>query len=180
MAHLGSIFNRKLTEELVSSYCIALKTYTDEEISVGFEQAMTECEKFPTPKEIISRVSIQKKQTSLNYPLFGKKLCVVCEQVKYCMKETENSKWECRECYTGMNTKEIKEKLEKIRDSMGSQKESAAARKKREAQEEFEQKYDKKEVRIITPVEEVNRKTDLLKQYAELKGANFLDDDIQF
>lgn len=109
-----SMHGKRFSNDLISAYNLALIDYSDDQVRKGGHRAMEECERFPKPVDIIQRASIEKAQGRELYPMFGKEVCHLCEQVKFCMKEDEYSRWECRQCYGGLSDDEIRARYRKI------------------------------------------------------------------
>ena len=75
---------------------------------------MEECQRMPTPQDIISRMPSEDTGDQQQYILSPAK-CGLCGSSGLCIKEDPYSDtWRCRECYTGLTIEQHKAKMAEI------------------------------------------------------------------
>jgi hypothetical protein len=105
---------------MIEAYYHALKGYHDEDIQEAGYKCLDNCEYFPKPVDI----SKQIREIQRNNPLVNRDedfiirydvRCRKCGHIGLGIKEPkETGEWQCRECYTGLTTEQIKEKFRAI------------------------------------------------------------------
>ena len=107
----STVWTKTITPDLTEAYSYALKKYSDDEIREAGYKCLEQCDHFPKPTEIISRIPKKESPGSL---LFDTCRCSKCHEVKWCIKEDDMNGWECRECYSGLTAEEYKAKMRGI------------------------------------------------------------------
>ena len=113
------LFARKLDPRLVDSWMTALQRYDDDRIRDGGLKAMEECQRMPTPQDVITRMPKEKTEETQDY-VFETAKCSLCGSYGRCIKEDPYSDtWRCRECYTGLTAAQHAAKMREIINAMG-------------------------------------------------------------
>ena len=112
---LSNIFGRKLTDETIEGFYIALKKFPDEFINdAGYK--LLEGKYFPKPGEFIEILRDKTYETKEEFIIIRNADCHTCyKKDTTCIKEpVNNGPIVCRQCYTGFTTDEIKGKFNAI------------------------------------------------------------------
>ena len=124
LTYLCTVYpSRIITDELIETYWQTLKKYSDDEIrEAGFKYLEQAQEKTPYPKpgDISARIT-QRSTESQSYIIEKGHTCSVCWK-KNCMciiEKPDTPSWTCRECYTGMDIEEIRQRYKDITDKIG-------------------------------------------------------------
>ena len=119
LMHLSTVWtSRTITDDLVETYWMSLKRYSDEEIrKAGFnylEQAQGKSP-FPKPGDIIARIHREDGSQGSGYRLFDTAKCTGCGHYGNAIEEPKGSgDILCRECYSGLSQDQFKRKIHSL------------------------------------------------------------------
>ena len=102
----SALFGRNKSEDLVNGWLQALKKYRDEDVTPAIHRAMDECQKMPTPTDIIQRMKINQTEESAEYKIVSAR-CHKCKRIALCISEPIGASYLCRECYSGLSNEQI-------------------------------------------------------------------------
>jgi hypothetical protein len=99
------LHGRRLTDELIDAWDLALERHLDDDISIAGRAVMSEMYRMPTPADIVQRIPV-KQRAEDSVRIEAGHQCWRCGKYKpTCIKEP-GIDWTCRECYTGGLTPE--------------------------------------------------------------------------
>ena len=109
----GELYNKPRTEKSVDAWMEALRRFRDHEIAPAMNRAIDECQKMPTPMDIIQRIPVSQMMENEHYRMTQAK-CSKCDRYSLAISEPPGDPWLCRECYTGLTNQEIAERFKKL------------------------------------------------------------------
>ena len=112
------LYGKLKKAETVDAWMEALKRYRDAEIASAGHKAMEECQKMPTPLDVIQRMPINQTVQNEDYHMAQAK-CSRCGRYALAISEPVGSPYLCRECYTGLSNQEIGERFRKLGEKVG-------------------------------------------------------------
>ena len=113
------LFARKLDPRLVDSWHTALHRYDDARVQAGGLKAMEECQRMPTPQDVITRMPREETSDQPEYVIETAK-CGLCGNYALAIKaEPYSDIWRCRQCYTELTPAQHKAKMSEIIRTMG-------------------------------------------------------------
>lgn len=122
MGSLASIFNRKLSDEMIDGFFNVLSRYPEAEIARAAYDYMDTEKKMPVPADIKERIAT-KPQAEPDHVIENYHKCGVCGHYGMAIQEEPYpDMWRCRQCYTGLSTMELKAKFRTIFEVMGEKK----------------------------------------------------------
>ena len=113
-----SLFGKIHNSALTDAWSKALFRYRDHEIQKAGQRALEECQKMPTPMDVISRITSDDQTNNGAFTMTSTK-CSKCHRVLLCISEPSGSPYLCRECYTGLTNQQISDKFNQIADMLG-------------------------------------------------------------
>lgn len=113
IAHFCELFGKQKNEKMVDAWVDALNRYRDNEIAQAGHKAMEECQRMPTPLDVIQRIPVNQTFENVDYRIVSGK-CSKCGRYGMAITEPIGSPYLCRECYTGLTGKEIGSRLHKL------------------------------------------------------------------
>jgi ribosomal protein L37AE/L43A len=109
--------NRELTEHWTCSMC------KQKVSSITSDGVCLDCCGVPMPA--YQSIKPLPNSTSRHYRMEGRMQCQTCGNVGMCIKEPADSgSWECRQCYTRMNNKEIAAAFRTLGEMVGEARET--------------------------------------------------------
>lgn len=106
------IQDRLVDEDLIDSYHGAFKNVSDDKFTRASHRCFDDCKFFPKIAEIKERISHDDTSEMRNFYIAENIRCSDCNKVASCIKEPKESQfWQCRECYTGLTSAEIKKRF---------------------------------------------------------------------
>lgn len=107
------LFGKNMTPTVLDAWMKALGRYRDPEISKAGHRAMEECQRMPTPLDVISRISPGDQKENEKFVITSAR-CSRCSRFALCISEPTGSPYLCRECYTGLTNDQIAERFRKL------------------------------------------------------------------
>lgn len=107
------LYGKRESKNLVDAWMEALSRYRDVEIIKAGHKAMEECQKMPTPLDLIQRMPVNIDLDNGNFHIASAK-CSKCGRYGMAISEPIGSEYQCRECYTGLSNEEIGQRFKAL------------------------------------------------------------------
>ena len=157
-----NLYRMKTSEELTNSWCQALNRFDDSSVIKGGEKAMEECQRMPTPSELISRMPARAQEEESEYIIREGVTCGQCGHIGMGIKEAPLSDiWCCRQCYTGLTPKQYRERMAHLA--------AIVEKKKTPAHKQAEKVFTAADLPALTIEQVVKRQQELLVQAEQLR-----------
>lgn len=104
------LYGKRENASLVNAWMEALSRYRDAEVMTAGHRAMEECQRMPTPTDLIQRIPVNQTFENVDYRITSAK-CSRCGRYAMAISEPIGRPYLCRECYTGMSNQEIAAKF---------------------------------------------------------------------
>lgn len=112
------LYGKNVNKSLISSWLEALKRYDDEDIQRAGGKAMEECQRMPTPADVIGRIVRKEQPDPEEYKLINGK-CSLCGHLGLCiLEEPYPDTPRCRQCYTRLTLEQHKAKMKAIIEAL--------------------------------------------------------------
>ena len=121
----SGVWERKITDEIISAYYYVLKKYQESDVQEAGYQAMEKYKYFPKPSELVSFIAKKQEDTQYeanfapdNSPvkIWPNVRCRMCGKIGMCIQEDDT--WQCRQCYTGLTNEEIADRWEQATEKL--------------------------------------------------------------
>ncbi len=114
-----NLFGKIKTPGLVDAWMKALGRFRDAEIISAGHKAMEECQKMPTPQDVIQRMTVNQTVEESDFRITSAK-CSRCGRFGMAISEPQGVPYLCRECYSGMTNEQIAAKFRELGGNLGS------------------------------------------------------------
>ena len=113
----STVFHRKTDDNMIKAYFMALRKYSDKEITDAAWRCLDDLTHWPKPADISQRIKREPQSKEDFFISTWAVECARCGEKGICIKEPADNFWECRQCYTGYTDQEIKKKFRALGES---------------------------------------------------------------
>jgi hypothetical protein len=106
-------------KEIIDSWVQALSKYPDDQVKQAVFRCIDDGVKFITPGEITVRVKASAPPLDLYESHECRTNCTSCGKWRWCRRDTEHPRYQCEDCYTGLNKELRRQRYRDLMVTMG-------------------------------------------------------------